>query len=309
MVRNATEDRHAGTGTGPSMATYGESKPGVWKIERLGGGMRVGRTWVFSADPARHGAEVEAIAQERAFSQPELSAACREYLGPEYEELLRTEVFTRWARANGHAEPEAEPDGVIIGDDDSQAAATPPPPGLTTSAALTYMDRMHECDGTVLAEEDPLRRWESQMGEKERAKLNSIAAKLDGARRVIEETMARPAPPQVAPEVLAARVAEDWHTVGVEAVIPEGARPRLTEMLGAPPSAADALGGTTIRLVAEEFGVSRWTARQWLEKLRVEGVAYVSGRRATARWKLFAATPPGDPGTSDGGDGGSPAGA
>jgi len=293
MVRNATEDRHAGTGAGPSMADYGEGKPGVWKIERLGGGMRLGRTWVFSASPAAHGAEAERIAAERAFDQPELSGACREYLGEEYEELLRTEVFPRWARANGYGdpEPEADADDKTAGDGIPSAAMPPGPTGAEATAPAAA--------GTVLAEEDPLRRWEETMGDRERAMLEGISAKIGGARRMIAETMARPAPPQVAPEVLAERVAENWRQVGAEAVIPEGARPRLLEMLA---------GGTTIRLVATAFGVSRWTARTWLEKLRGEGVAYVAGTRATARWRLFAATPPGSGAAPEAGDDGSPAG-
>lgn len=278
MVRNANEDRHAGTGTGPDMATYGEGKPGVWKIERLGGGMRVGRTWVFSASPAEHGAEVERIAQERAFEQPELSDDCRAYLGEEYEQLLRTEVFARWARDNGHGDPEPEADDETDGYGDLTAASPPLVPARAEAAASP-------ADRAVLTEEDPLRRWEMDMGDRERAMLDGIAAKLDGARRMITETMARPAPPEVSPEILAAHVAERWRQVGVEAVIPEDARSRLLEMLGQ---------GTTIRLVAMEFGVKKWTARTWLQKFRGEGLAYVDGARSTARWRLSPPPPDGD---------------
>lgn len=277
MVRNANEDRHAGTGAGPDMATYGEGRPGVWKIERLGGGVRVGRTWVFSASPARHGAEVERIAQERAFDQPELSGACREYLGEAYEALLSTEVFARWARANGYGDPGPEADDET-GDGGDLTAAMPPAPA-TAEAASPSADR------TVLAEEDPLRRWEMDMGDRERAMLDGIAAKLGGARRMITETMARPAPPQVAPEAIAALSAEHWRQVGVEAVIPEGARPRLLEMLEQ---------GTTIRLAAAEFGVTKWIARTWLQKFRDEGLAYVDGTRSAARWRLAPPPPAGD---------------
>ena len=121
------------------------------------------------------------------------------------------------------------------------------------------------------------------MGDRERELLNSIAAKLGGARRMITETMARPAPPQVPQEAVAAIAAEHWRQVGVEAVIPEGARPRLLEMLG---------GGTTIRLVAAEFRLSKWTARTWLQKFRDEGLAYVDGARSAARWRRVPDTPP-----------------
>jgi len=124
------------------------------------------------------------------------------------------------------------------------------------------------------------------MGDRERAMLDGIAAKLGGARRMITETMARPAPPEVPREALDALTAERWRQVGVEAVIPEDARPRLLEMLAAPPSAADPRGGTTNSAVAREFGVSKWTARTWLQNLRNGDAAYVDGEKKAARWRL-----------------------
>lgn len=282
MVRSAGEDRHAGTGTGPSMATYGEGKPGVWKIERLGGGQQVGRTWVFHQNAARHGAEVEGIAQERAFDQPEISGACAEHLGGTYTSLLASEVFARWARASGYADPEAE-----TGETAGLAAPLPPVPvpGAEAAAARPAADR------TVLTE-DPLQRLEMEMGDRERAMLEGIAAKIGGARRIITQTMARPAPPQVSAEAVAAVAAEHWQEVRAETVIPDEARPRLLEMLATPPSAADPRGGTTNRAVARALGVSKWTARNWLDALRDERVAFVDGARATARWKM--APPPAD---------------
>jgi hypothetical protein len=266
----------------PDMASYGEGQPGVWSIAVNGGSVRNGRTWVFSDDPAEHGAEVETIAQERAFSQPELPAACREFLGEPYEELLKTEVFAKWARANGYAdeEPATETAGEMNDDGEAPAAQQPPTPasGGGTEAPAPTASR------TVLAEEDPLRRWEMDMGEREREMLAGLAAKLGGARRMITETMARPAPPEVSAEVLAAHVAERWWKVGEAAEIPEQARPRLVEMLAE---------GTTISKVAAEFKTTKWTARQWLQRLRNERVAYVDGTRSTAKWRL---APPPDSG-------------
>jgi hypothetical protein len=274
VVRNATEDRHAGTGSGPSMATYGEGKPGVWKIERLGGGLQLGRTWVFHPKPAGHGAEVERIAAERAFDQPEISGACRECLGEPYEALLATEVFPRWARANGYADP--EPDDDETAEPGSPVTPASPESGDGTQAAAPA------ARGAVLTEDDGLKGldWEVAMTGRERDKLAALDAKLGGVRRMITQTLARPAAPEVPAEALAAQVAEHWRQVGVEAVIPDEARPRLLEMLGA---------GTTISAVAREFGQKKWTARTWLGRLRDEGVAYVDGERSTARWRL---TPP-----------------
>jgi hypothetical protein len=280
-VNRAGEARHAAGNAAssmPDMASYGEGQPGVWSIAVNGAGQRTGRTWVFSDDPAEHGAEVEAIAQERAFGQPELPAACREYLGEQYEQLLRTEVFARWARARGYGDPETDDE---MGEACDPAAAVPPLPGPGdgTEAAAPAAGR------TVLTEEDSLRRWEMDMNDRERDMLDGLAAKLGGARRMITETMARPAPPEASPEALAAHVAERWWQIGEAAEVPADARPRLAEMLG---------GGTTISTVAKEFAVTKWTARQWLQRLRNERVAYVDGTRATARWRL---APP--PGTGD----------
>jgi hypothetical protein len=278
-VNRQGETRHAAgsmASSVPDMASYGEGQPGVWSITVNGASVRNGRTWVFSDDEAEHGAEVEAIAQERAFDQPELPAACREFLGEQYEQLLRTEVFARWARASGYGDPEAEADGET--DEDAGVPAAMPPlpgPGGGTEAAAAA------AGGSVLTEEDPLRRWETDMNDRERERFDALAAKLGGARRLITQTMARPAPPEVSPEVLAAQAAERWWQVGEATEIPEGARPRLTEMLAA---------GTTISRVAKELAVTKWIARQWLQKLRNEGIAYVDGTRATARWRL--APPP-----------------
>lgn len=288
-VNRAGEARHAAGSmahTIPDMATYGEAQPGVWAISKNGAGQRSGRSWVFSADPAEHAAEVEAIAQERAFAQPELPAACRAFLGETYEELLKTEVFARWARAQGYGDPEPEADDGTGESGDVTAVMPPSAPARWPAAADPAEDR------TTLTE-DPLQRLEMDMNDREREKLDRLAAKLGGARRVITEVRRRPAPPDVPAEALAAQVAEDWRQVGVEAVIPDAARPRLLEMLAAPPSAEDPRGGTTSTAVARAFGVSKWTARTWLEALRGEGVGYVDGVKKAARWRPAAPPPAG----------------
>lgn len=74
-------------------------------------------------------------------------------------------------------------------------------------------------------------------------------------------------------------VDQRWREIADEAEIPGGAYPRLRELL-----AAD--GGTTLRAVATDFGITAWTARTWLEKLRAEGTARIEGSGRTARWVL-----------------------
>jgi hypothetical protein len=278
-VNSQNEARHAAGNMAqsmPDMASYGEGRPGVWSIARNGAGQRTGRTWVFAETPAEHGAEVERIAAERAFSQPELPAACREFLGETYEALLSTEVFARWARARGYADPDPETDGEAGG----PAPALPSPgPGDGAQAAVPV------AKGTVLTDEDPLRRWEMDMDDRERGRLDALAAKLGGVRQVIMETAAIPAPPEVPAGDLAALVAERWRRVGEAAEIPEGARRRLLEMLAE---------GTTGPRVAEALGVSKWTARTWLESLRNEGAVYLDGVKKAARWRLAPPLPDGD---------------
>jgi hypothetical protein len=274
MVRNANEDRHAGTGTGPSMATYGEGKPGVWKIERLGGGQQVGRTWVFHPKAAGHGAEVERIAQERAYDQPELSGACREYLGSAYEALRATEVFERWARSQ---EPGTDPDG-----DDAPAPEAPAPAASQETAAAAAAQPAP--GRTAVAEHDLEELFKMDVDPGTRAQIDRIHEKLGNARRILEEAAAVPRPAAGDPEALAAQAAERWRQVDAQAEVPADVRPRLLAMLEG--------GGTTSTAAAAEFGVGRWKALTWLRVLRGEGLARTEGEKRGTRWVL--ATPPGD---------------
>jgi hypothetical protein len=288
LVQNSNEARHAGSGTGPDMSTYGEGKPGVWKVELLGGGMSLGRTWIFHRTPAGHGAFVERIAQERAFAQPELSGACREYLGEAYEELLKDEVFARWARGLGAGEPEDEPE-----DGDRVPEVAAPPAGPPGAGAGTAPSAPAATRKTAVADRDPLEEmWKMDVDEGTRARLDALHEKLGAARQMLEETAAMPKPPQVSKEALAAHTAERWRLIGEEAQIPEGHRERLTAMLAA---------GTTIGAVAEEFGVTKPVARGWLQKYRNADAAYVDGVKRGARWRL-GAPPAGDPAPPESGD-------
>jgi hypothetical protein len=281
MVRNANEARHAGTGAGPDMSTYGEGKPGVWKVERLGGGQQLGRTWVFDPKPARHGAAVERIARERAFAQPELSAACAEYLGDAYAALLADEVFTRWA----HEQDEDENPGPLDQDAGLTATEAPeppagpqgPPPGTAPAPAAAGRK-------TAVSDDDPLEElWKMNLDEDTRAKLDAVHQKLAGARETLAQTAAMPRPPEVSREALAAHTAARWRQVAEEP--PRDALGPLLEMLEA---------GTTISAAEKRFGVKKWQARKWLEWVRLTGAAYVDGERSTARWRLAPPLAEGD---------------
>jgi hypothetical protein len=279
LVQNSNEARHAGSGTGPDMSTYGEGKPGVWKVELLGGGMQLGRTWIFHRTPAGHGAFVERLAQERAFAQPELSGACREYLGEAYEALLKNEVFARWARGLDAGEAAEEPE------DDARAPEVPAPPAGPQDIAPGTAPAVAAAGGkTAVADRDPLEeQWEMEVDDSTRARLAALHEKLGGVRQQLAETAALPKPPEVSKEALAAHTAERWRLVGEEAQIPEQHRARLTGMLAA---------GTTIGAVAAEFGITKPVARGWLQKYRNADAAYVDGTRRGARWRL--GTPPAD---------------
>lgn len=255
----------------PDMAGYGEGKPGVWAVALLGEGYATGRTFIFGKTPAAHGEAVGQIAAERARWQPDLHPDCREFLGDEYEVLLSTDVFARWAQRQDDIPRDLPAD---------DSAGIPPAPVQAPAAAEPARSPV------AVADPDLERLWEMNVDEDTRARIDGIHAKLDRARRVIAETAALPKRLPITPEgreARAALAAERWRQVGEAAEIPADARGGLLALLGE---------GTTISAVAKTLGVKQWTARTWLEKLRGENLAYVDGERRGARWRL--APPPGD---------------
>ena len=280
-VRTQTEARHSAgsaAANGPDMTAYGEGKPGVWKIARLGGAQRTGRTWVFSGREDEHCAEVERIAQERAFHQPDLPPACKEYLGDTYATLLATEVFTRWAHKQDPGAYAPEPDdGAPAPEVPETAVPVAPHEPATARAALAPGTQ------TAVADDDPFRNLEIEVDDSTRAAFAALDEKIAAARRTQAETAALPKPPEVSADALAAHTAERWRQIGEAARIPEESRPRLMDLLGQ---------GTTISAVAQEFGLSKPQARAWLQNIRNAGAAYVDGEKRAARWRL--ATPPGN---------------
>lgn len=249
-VNRQGEAYHAAGSMGftlPDMASYGEGHAGVWAVAELGGGHQAGRTFKWEPEDAAR------IARERAFAQPELHPDCRAFLGESYELLLSTDVFAKWARkdrASTSPPPAPAPAG--------QAPAPSPSPVAT-------LDDIDHLDFTLEIDDDT------------RAKLAAIDAKNAATRQLIEGTRNLPAPPEVSPEALAAHTAERWRQVGDAAQVPDEARPVLLRLLGE---------GTTASAVAEALGVSKWTARTYLERMRNEGIAYVDGVKRAARWRM-----------------------
>jgi hypothetical protein len=242
----------------PDMSAYGEGAKGVWGIAHEGGA-HMGRSFrLESEDSAR-------LAEERAYTQPELPAACREFLGDDYENLLATDVFPQWAR---------DREAAAVPVDTAAAAVTPPapvgPPGRGQGGDFDRWDR--ELD-------DP---EEDSMDPDARATIAGINRKLGDARRVQAETAALPGPPDVSPEALDAFHAERWLRVAEETEMPDGARPVLVRLLAE---------GTTVTAVATELGIKSWPARKLLEKLRQEGVARLEGKGRAARWLLAEDVP------------------
>lgn len=276
LVQNTNEARHAGSGAGPDMSTYGEGKPGVWKVELLGAGMSLGRTWIFHRSPAGHGAFVEQLAQERAFDQPELTGECRDYLGAPYEALLATEVFTRWAHDSGILIP--EPD-----DDDERPQDVPPLTRQDENGTGAELAVPAAGTATAVADPDLEKIWNTPMDESTTARNAAIHARLTEAGEILAETAAAPRPPAADPADRAAYIAARWQQFDTGARVPEEVRPRLLSMLA---------GGTTTSAVAAAFGVKFWEARTWLDILRGGQVATVTGAGKARQWHL--APPPGD---------------
>jgi hypothetical protein len=260
-VNRSTEAMHAAGEKGlrmPDMTSYGEGKPGVWAVAADDNSdQQKFRAWNLD-DPA----DVRRIAAERAASQPDLPAACKAFLGDEYEQLLGSDVYARWAHG--------------------QTAATPPESvPATAQEQETQASPVAAATATVGTEN--LERLDFDMDDTTRAKFRALDEKLTRARAILAETEAMPPGPDVPMDKLRESSAERWRQVGEQAEIPTEAIGKLFELLRE---------GTTMSKVAEAFGVKPWTARTWLEKLRGQGTVKITGERRTARWVLCEPEPP-----------------
>jgi hypothetical protein len=252
-LNRSTEAMHAAGELGlrlPDVASYGEGHPGVWVIAEQGSWMG-GRAWNLS-EPA----DIAGIARASAASQPELPPECAAFLGEEYAQLLGTDVYARWAHGQAaSAPPEAAP------------AAVQPQPGAQAwpvpAATVTATDEIDQLD------------W--CMDDRTQARFRALDEKLGRTRGILAETQALPPGPDVPEQKLKESSEERWRQVGEQAELSPEHREILLGLLK---------DGTTIAGAVKALGVSTWTARGYLQKLRNEGRARIDGKGRGARWRL-----------------------
>lgn len=155
-------------------------------------------------------------------------------------------------------------------------AADPGPRQTEDSSGIGHLDQGH---------------LEEALPDDLREQLARIDAKNDDTRRLATEAQQVAAStPHADPEKLRESAAERWRQAAEQEDFPEAARESLIAML-----AGEWPG---MRKAAERFGVSLWTLRCWLERLRLEGIAEVTGKKGGARWRL--ADRPSPDGQADG---------
>jgi hypothetical protein len=251
----------------PDMATYGEGHSGVWAVAELGGGHRTGRAWLFTpTDAAR-------IAAERAFDQPELPPACREFLGESYEVLLSTDVFAKWAAEQAGREP--VPVAVTPRDSHARAEHETSEPSLNAFSAAEQA-ALKDLDFPV------------DIDDETRAKLAAIDAKNANTRRILDETARRPKSPEVSKEAMDAHTAARWKQAAEQTEIPDAIRARLLELC-----AGEGMSGRKITDGLGE-GIKRTDVMWWLHKLRHEGLIESAGKGPSARWRRVVKDTGGD---------------
>jgi hypothetical protein len=296
MINRRAEAMHAAGDLGltlPDMATYGEGHGGVWVIAELGGAQDAGRTFMLKNPP-----DIMRIVEERAHRQPDLKPELKAFLGDSYENLLSTDVYAKWARdQQGPAPAVAHPRPDTPADQDWPAGLDPSNPlhalavavrdgdvlaDDETAAALGDALDIHEREQDTLdaydreAEDhlaslgdDPLRRrWIDQ------GKRN------DETRRILAESAATPLP-DLTHEQLVAHANARWDAEAEGTVIPDDMREKLLALVAGE--------GISVRGAADALGIpegSRKKVRDWLERLRWEGLIYTEGKGRSTRWKL-----------------------
>jgi len=254
MVNRRGEAMHAAGDLGlamPDMATYGEGHAGVWVIAETGGDQHIGRTFQLK-DPA----DIARIVAARAHRQPDLKPELQAFLGDSYANLLSTDIYAQWAR------DQQEPAPVVA---HPRPDAAPEPTGTEAAPAAV---------ATVTGLDAYDREAEDFLDDDMRTRLRKMGERNDETRRTIAETAAMPQP-DISHEDQVAHAAARWRQIGENTEIPVDARERLMELLDA---------GTTARLAGEALGVTPWTARTYLERLRLERLAHTTGKGRAARW-------------------------
>jgi hypothetical protein len=267
-VNRSMEAMHAAGDLGlqlPNMAEYGEGQPGVWAIAELDGRHQAGRAFNLSGPE-----DVRRIVRERAHRQPDLQPEVKAFLGDSYENLLSTDVYAKWARdqqepapAVAHPRPDAPP----------QAPADTAPAPVATVTALDALDADME-DHLASLGDDPLRRRWLEQGRRN-----------DETRRILAESAVQP-DPDVTHDQLVAHAESRWRQRGEKTVIPDDHRKRMLALLAA--------GKISAGKIAVELGVTPDTARCYVERLRIEGLARPEGKGRSAGWVAVPQAEDGD---------------
>lgn len=261
MVNRRGEMMHAAGDLGlemPDMASYGEGRAGVWVVAELGGGHRTGRTFALK-EPA----DIRAIAEERADFRPVLPESLAAWLGEEYEHLLGTDAYARWAAGR-------EP---VTQGAPSPWAASPAPEAEGQRAATAVIDR----EGILATLDQEAERYVDELddGSDLRKRLAEMKRKNNDTQRFINETAAMDVP-ELPSGQMEAIAAERWRMIEEATEITGGQRDILAVLLGR---------GTTISEVMAVLEVTRWEARGLLGRLRGEGLAVIDGKGRGARWR------------------------
>lgn len=267
-VNRAMEAMHAAGDLGlrlPDMSEYGEGQPGVWAIaDNETGGHMAGRSFDLG-EPA----DIQRLVAERAHKQPDLKPELKAFLGDSYENLLSTDVYAKWARDQREQAPAAGGQSPAPTPEVPSGTAAAP---VATVTALDVYDRDMEDHLNGLDESDPLRRRWVEQGRRNAE-----------TRRLLAESAAEPMP-DIPHEQLVAHAAERWRQIGEKTVIPDEHRERMLALL--------AVGKISAGKIAEALGVTPHTARCYVERLRIDGLAQPDGKGRAAGW--VAAQPPED---------------
>lgn len=271
----------------PDMSTYGQGQPGVWGlIPDQGAAPDLGRAFNLESTE-----DIEYLVKERAFAQPSLEAGLAEHLGDEYEQLLGSDVFARWARdPDGQGGP-FTPTPATIPEDTPGGYSADPSPAETATAVL---------DRPGTQPQDPFTEWQREMTEQIPG-LHDIVASMGGkfteAQRLLDATPADPDDDglQVSPEQMAAATAQLWEEMAAKINIPPDKYKIIVNHL--------VRGGISARDLATRLGVGKTTATGYLQKIRIQGHAEVTGKGAAMKWVWAGQIPGGFATGPAGGDG------
>ena len=219
-----------------------------------------------SAASSTHGPDVPAerpadiarnLAEERAYYQPELEPELKAFLGNSYENLLSTDVYARWARDQrrdgpGHRPPRARTPGPRPARPNPRPPPWPRPPSMPTTGkrrnTWTALDPMTTCA----------------------AAGSSRGGATTETRRMLAETAAMPA---------AGHPARGSRRARRRPVAPDRRGDRHPGRRARRCCACSPRGRRSAR-PREALEVSKWTARTYLERLRVDGAAQSPARAA-----------------------------